>query len=636
MGKRYLIKDFLKRFKRPLQLSPNKEYKLVTISSKHRGIKLREVKKGNLIKSNMYEVKKGDFVLSGIDARNGAFGIIPEELDEGIITNDFWCLEINEDIISKELFLELTATNWFDELCNRGSDGTTNRVRLQKDKFFNQEVILPLKEQQEHLLKKILSIKQKYVILKNEIENQKQLIEHFKQAVLREALLGKLTETWRKENANIEPASELFKRIKAEKVQLITEKKIKKEKDFPPISEEEIPFKIPKNWVWCRLGEIGLINPKNNQVQNVDSSFIPMEFISDRYGEIPANDLRPWHTIRNGYTHFAENDIGFAKITPCFENSKAAIFKNLKNNIGAGTTELHIFRCLPKNKVKSNFIYSIFKSSDFLKKGEAIMTGSAGQKRVPKEYVLNKIIPLPPLSEQQEIGVKVENLMAKCFLLEQGIKESTQYLSTLIPAVLKEVFEGKEVKMESGQMDRSLQLALMQLMFKQNLGINYGEVIMQKTAYNLDHLYPNATSFFPYDFQSSNHGAFSVQLREEIESNIYLATKATEKGFVMSVEPKQNSAVLNAFSSPVYKDYIQSLTQLLEIYSLPIIGKKSDQIELFNTILKIMNDSNITDLDTIYSSMENWEIEQKGFKTKAEKFSKLETQRLLELILKLR
>ena len=78
------------------------------------------------------------------------------------------------------------------------------------------------------------------------------------------------------------------------------------------------------------------------------------------------------------------------------------------------------------------------------------------------------------------------------------------------------------------------------------------------------------------------------------------------------------------------------MTKLLEIYSLPTIGKRSDQIELFNTVLKIMNDLNVTDLGTIYSSMENWEIEQKGFKTKAEKFSKLETQRILDLILKLR
>lgn len=83
----------------------------------------------------MYLVKEGDFILSGIDARNGAFGIITKELEDAIVTNDFWYFEIDEGIILKELFLELTATSWFDEICKRGSDGTTQRIRLQKINF---------------------------------------------------------------------------------------------------------------------------------------------------------------------------------------------------------------------------------------------------------------------------------------------------------------------------------------------------------------------------------------------------------------------------------------------------------------------------------------------------------------------
>ena len=127
MAKEYLIGDFLKRIKRPIQLIDDQEYKLVTIKMNHNGVVLREHKKGALIKSKMYEVKKGDFILSGIDARNGAFGIVPPELDGAIVTNDFWYFKIDENIISKRLFLELTATTWFDEICTRGSDGTTQR-----------------------------------------------------------------------------------------------------------------------------------------------------------------------------------------------------------------------------------------------------------------------------------------------------------------------------------------------------------------------------------------------------------------------------------------------------------------------------------------------------------------------------
>lgn len=82
------------------------------------------------------------------------------------------------------------------------------------------------------------------------------LLKSVKQAILQQAIQGKLTEDWRKQNPNIEPASELLKRIKAEKEKLIKEKKLRKERPLPPITQEEIPFELPDDWVWCRLGEI--------------------------------------------------------------------------------------------------------------------------------------------------------------------------------------------------------------------------------------------------------------------------------------------------------------------------------------------------------------------------------------------
>lgn len=185
MASSYLISDFLHRIKRPIELETHVEYKLVTIKMNHNGLVLRERKKGNEIKSNMYLVKTGDFILSGIDARNGAFGIIPEELDDAIVTNDFWYFEIDEEIILKELFLELTATVWFDEICKKGSDGTTQRIRLQKDKFFNQTVWLPEKDEQETILDKIKLVNN----LKKENQTQKNILESLLQSILYEATL---------------------------------------------------------------------------------------------------------------------------------------------------------------------------------------------------------------------------------------------------------------------------------------------------------------------------------------------------------------------------------------------------------------------------------------------------------------
>jgi type I restriction enzyme, S subunit len=180
---KYLIGDFLKRIRRPIKLIPNQKYKLVTIKLNHKGVVLREIKKGSNIKSNMFEVKEGDFILSGIDARNGAFGIVPKELNEAIVTNDFWYFEIDEKIINKYLFLELTSTSWFDNICKNGSDGTTQRIRLQKDKFFDQEVFLPEPDRQIALLNKIQKVKN----LQFEINKSQRNSELLMQAILKEA-----------------------------------------------------------------------------------------------------------------------------------------------------------------------------------------------------------------------------------------------------------------------------------------------------------------------------------------------------------------------------------------------------------------------------------------------------------------
>ena len=166
------IGDFLYRIKRPIVLNPNDEYKLVTIKMHHKGVILRGLKKGFDIKSKMYEVKEGDFILSGIDARNGAFGIVSSELDGAIVTNDFWYFSLNEEIIDKYFFLELTTTSWFDEICRLGSDGTTQRIRLQKDKFFNQEINLPPLNEQQAFISQFIQSKTINTKIDKEIETQ--------------------------------------------------------------------------------------------------------------------------------------------------------------------------------------------------------------------------------------------------------------------------------------------------------------------------------------------------------------------------------------------------------------------------------------------------------------------------------
>ncbi|MFG1290325.1 restriction endonuclease subunit S [Xanthobacter versatilis] len=223
------------------------------------------------------------------------------------------------------------------------------------------------------------------------------------------AVRGKLVP----QDANDEPASELLKRIAKEKARLVKAEEIRKPKAIP--TQQEAPFPIPANWRWSQLAEIGILSPRNDAPDTLQASFVPMPMIATEYGVTNQHEVRPWGAIKKGYTHFAEGDVGLAKITPCFENGKSTVFKNLTGGIGAGTTELHIVRPLFVDK---DYILLFLKSPEFIETGILKMTGTAGQKRVPTEYFAFSPFPLPPLAEQRRIVAKVDELMGLCDRLE--------------------------------------------------------------------------------------------------------------------------------------------------------------------------------------------------------------------------
>ena len=115
-----------------------------------------------------------------------------------------------------------------------------------------------------------------------------------------------------------------------------------------PILLENLPFEIPDPWAWARLEQVVKINPRNNIDDAVNVSFVEMKSLHDGFNNRFTYEPRKWYTVKSGFTHFQDNDVGFAKITPCFQNRKSAVFINLVNGYGAGTTELHILRSYAK------------------------------------------------------------------------------------------------------------------------------------------------------------------------------------------------------------------------------------------------------------------------------------------------
>lgn len=257
-------------------------------------------------------------------------------------------------------------------------------------------------------------------------------IKKLRELILELAVRGKLVP----QDPNDEPASELLKRIAAEKAELVKQGKIKKQKPLPEISEEEKPFELPEGWEWTTLTRIAEINPKidvSDDEQEI--SFIPMPLISTRFDGSHEFEIKKWKDVKKGYTHFANGDIAIAKITPCFENSKAAIFSGLKNGIGVGTTELHVSRPF-SDIINRKYLLLNFKSPNFLKSGESQMTGSAGQKRVPRLFFENNPIPFPPLQEQERIIIRFTQLMSLCDQLEEQSLTSLDAHQQLVETLL--------------------------------------------------------------------------------------------------------------------------------------------------------------------------------------------------------
>ena len=269
--------------------------------------------------------------------------------------------------------------------------------------------------------------------------------QELKNSILQLAIQGKLVEQRPEEGT----AEELFARIQEEKRRLIKEGKIKKEKPLPEIAEDEKPFEIPERWVWVRLQEIICLNPKNDLPDELEVSFIPMALIDDGYRNSHSFEIKTWGSIKKGFTHFADEDIGVAKITPCFQNRKSVIFCNLKNGYGAGTTELSIVRVV-NDLLSRNFLLYFFKSAYFIENGVKSFTGTAGQQRIHKDYLATCVLPLPPLAEQKRIVAKIEELLPLVDRYEQAWTKledfNHRFPEDMKKSILQQAIQGKLVE----------------------------------------------------------------------------------------------------------------------------------------------------------------------------------------------
>ena len=349
-----------------------------------------------------------------------------------VIQNEKVCLgqrtvllrPITDCILPQYLAYYVLAPSSQQNLVEKSSGTTVAHVNLSD--FRPYLIAVPPIDEQKQIVNKLielLSLIDKYNCYGDKLAKlNNEIYTLLKKSILQEAIQGKLVPQIIEDGT----AYELLEQIKAEKQNLVKEGKLKKSalatsvifrgddnRYYEKIGKkcvditEEIPFPIPANWQWVRIRDVFQLNPKNEADDETLAAFIPMEKIRAGYKSDFTFDLVKWGNIKKGFIHFANGDVAFAKITPCFQNRKSAIFHDLPNGIGAGTTELKVLRPYG-NTIGRWYLLYFLESPYFI--DEATFKGTANQQRIVVGYLENKLFPLPPKEEQQRIVAQIEKL----------------------------------------------------------------------------------------------------------------------------------------------------------------------------------------------------------------------------------
>jgi type I restriction enzyme S subunit len=198
------------------------------------------------------------------------------------------------------------------------------------------------------------------------------------------------------------------------------------------------------------LSDAVVVNPKIDRTgltDDIEVSFVPMAAVGAASGHIDVSAVRPYAEVKKGYTHFRNGDVLFAKVTPCMENGKMAVARQLKNGVGFGSTEFHVLR--PRENVDSQYIYYFVSSQTFRKEASGHMTGAVGLRRVPSAFLESAEIPLPPLARQREIVAELEKQFSRLDEAVANLQRGKANLKRYKASVLKAAVEGRLVETEA-------------------------------------------------------------------------------------------------------------------------------------------------------------------------------------------
>jgi type I restriction enzyme S subunit len=352
-------------------------------------------------------VQSGDIMINGLnlnyDFVSFRIGLVKEE---GIITSAYISLRPRKGVNAKfynYYFKALDSQKVFHGL------GTGIRLTLSYKEIKNMMLPIPTKEEQEQIVKyldwKVSEINKLISVKEKQVSSYRDL----RKAVIDKGILHGFKDTAQKD------------------------------------SEVYWLGKIPATWEVVLLKHVCRVNASiSDVVKTMDDTemvtFLPMENVSE-IGDLDCSIKRPISDVRSGFSSFAKGDVVVAKITPCFENGKGACLDELDTEIGFGSSEFINLR--PSNIVLSRYLYMITMTQPFRKLGEEVMTGSAGQKRVPVNYIKNFTIGIPPIEEQRKILAEIDTRLVQIDKAMQIELQEIELLQELKMRIISDVVTGK-------------------------------------------------------------------------------------------------------------------------------------------------------------------------------------------------
>jgi restriction endonuclease S subunit len=393
--------------------------------------------------NNYILLKENQFAYNPYRVNVGSIGLTPQGAF-GVVSPAYVVFETTPELNSEFLLFYLKSPLGLNLIKWYGDRGGV-RSALRYNELSEIDIPLLTIEQQKTAMKIFFTVKERLDMLHYELNYQQEHLAMLRQAILQEAIQGKLVE----QNPDDEPASVLLEKIREEKERLVREKIIKKEKPLPPITENEVPFELPMGWEWVRLGSIvsflggfafksgsyvenshyqivRLGNVKNNVLLlSVKPAFIPEDIAkeSTQY-KIKEDDLLVTMTGTQGkrdyfYTCLISNE--HLGLRNCYLNQRVGCLRGFPS-------------------VNMQLINVFLKSSSVLDAIFSTETGTANQGNIGSNAISNLVVPLPPEAEQRRIVEKVDQLMEFCDAWEDNVEQSKLYSEMLMSAVLQEAF----------------------------------------------------------------------------------------------------------------------------------------------------------------------------------------------------